>query len=146
MRGTDIPYNPLFHAYLFVGLEDATVFVESSKVDEEVSSYLERIHVQRKDYTELWPFLRRRPWGEGKLLISPQTSYAISLMLTNFRYTVLPSFVEQMMAVKNEVEIDGMRRAYLRDGVSFVRIQLDFIRSCADGSHNIGPVPRMVRD
>jgi Xaa-Pro aminopeptidase len=76
--------------------------------------------VERKDYTELWPFLRRRPWGEGKLLISPETSYAISLMLTNFRYTIIPSFVEQMMAVKNEVEIDGMRRAYLRDGVSFV--------------------------
>ena len=129
MRGTDIPYNPLFHAYLFVGLDDATVFVESSKVDEDVANYLERIQVQRKDYTELWPFLRRRPWGEGKLLISPQTSYAISLMLTNFRYTVLPSFVEQMMAVKNEVEIDGMRRAYLRDGVSFVRIQLDLSES-----------------
>ncbi|KAF6744915.1 aminopeptidase-P [Ephemerocybe angulata] len=121
LRGTDIPYNPLFHAYLFIGLDSATVFVDSSKVDDLVSEYLATIHVERKDYTELWPFLRRRPWGEGKLLISPQTSYAISLMLTNFRYTVMPSHVEHMMAIKNEVEIDGMRRAYLRDGVSFVR-------------------------
>ncbi|KAJ2932269.1 hypothetical protein H1R20_g4809, partial [Candolleomyces eurysporus] len=121
LRGTDIPYNPLFHAYLFVGLDSATLFVDSSKVDETVDNYLHSFGVDRKDYTELWPFLRRRPWGEGKLLISPETSYAISLMLTNFRYTIIPSFVEQMMAVKNEVEIDGMRRAYLRDGVSFVR-------------------------
>lgn len=121
LRGSDIPYNPLFHAYLYIGLESATVFVDSSKVDKLVEDHLARINVERKDYTELWPFLRRRPWGEGKLIISPQTSYAISLMLTNFRYTVAPSFVESLMSIKNEVEIDGMRRAYLRDGVAFVK-------------------------
>ena len=121
LRGTDIPYNPLFHAYLFIGLDSATLFVDSSKVDETIEAYLAQIHVERKDYTELWQFLRRRPWGEGKLLISPQTSYAISLMLTNFRYTIVPSFVEHLMSVKNETEIDGMRRAYMRDGASFVR-------------------------
>ena len=42
-------------------------------------------------------------------------------MLTHFRYTLAPSYIEHMMSVKNETEIDGMRRAYLRDGVSFVR-------------------------
>lgn len=42
-------------------------------------------------------------------------------MLTSFRYTVLPSYVEEMKSVKNEVELDGMRRAYLRDGVAYVR-------------------------
>lgn len=56
-----------------------------------------------------------------QILITPQTSFAISLMLTHFRYTVAPSRVEEMMACKNETEIDGLRRAYLRDGASFVR-------------------------
>ena len=41
-------------------------------------------------------------------------------MLTHFRFTLAPSYIEHMMSVKNETEIDGMRRAYLRDGVSFV--------------------------
>ena len=57
-----------------------------------------------------------------KVLIAPQTSYAISLMLTHFRFTLAPSYIEHMMSIKNETEIDGMRRAYLRDGVSFVRV------------------------
>ena len=56
-----------------------------------------------------------------KVLIAPQTSYAISLMLTHFRFTLAPSYIEHMMSIKNETEIDGMKRAYLRDGVSFVR-------------------------
>ena len=62
-----------------------------------------------------------------KVLIAPQTSYAISLMLTHFRFTLAPSYIEHMMSIKNETEIDGMRRAYLRDGVSFVRLLLLFL-------------------
>lgn len=37
------------------------------------------------------------------------------------RYTVLPSYVDQTKAVKNQVEIQGLRNAYLRDGIAFVR-------------------------
>jgi Xaa-Pro aminopeptidase len=43
-------------------------------------------------------------------------------MLTHFRYTVAPAYINQLKAVKNDTEIDGMRRAYLRDGAAFVSI------------------------
>ena len=45
-------------------------------------------------------------------------------MLTLFRYTLAPSYIEHMMSIKNETEVDGLRTAYLRDGVSFVRISM----------------------
>ena len=70
LRGSDIPYNPLFHAYLFVGLDSAVLFVENSqnsKVQADVASYLEEINVQIRPYIDLWTFLRRREWGEGKV-------------------------------------------------------------------------------
>ncbi|KAJ3757335.1 Creatinase aminopeptidase [Lentinula raphanica] len=122
MRGSDIPFNPLFHAYLFVGLDRAVLFLEEPKANEEVKGYLQSIGVERRNYTEIWAFLRNREWNsQGKIIISPQTSYTISLVLTHFRCTVLPSYVEHMMAVKNEVELEGLRRAYLRDGVCYVR-------------------------
>jgi Xaa-Pro aminopeptidase len=94
--------------------------VDSVKLHDDVIGYLDSIQVKHRNYADLWPFLRRREWGEGKILIAPQTSYAISLMLTHFRYTVAPSHIEYMMSIKNETEIEGLRRAYLRDGVSFV--------------------------
>lgn len=56
-----------------------------------------------------------------KLLIPPSTSYAISLMLTHFRYTLAPNQAESMMSIKNERELEGLRKAYIRDGVAFVR-------------------------
>jgi Xaa-Pro aminopeptidase len=67
LRGSDIPYNPLFHSYLFVGLESAVLFVELSKVQDDVALYLKDINVELRPYTDLWPFLRRREWGEGKV-------------------------------------------------------------------------------
>jgi Xaa-Pro aminopeptidase len=41
-------------------------------------------------------------------------------MLTHFRYTVAPSFIDSIKAIKNEVELEGLRRAYLRDGAAYV--------------------------
>ncbi|KAF8893619.1 peptidase M24, structural domain-containing protein [Infundibulicybe gibba] len=121
LRGSDVPFNPVFQAYLFVGLDNAIIFLEACKANDDILAYFRSMGIERRDYVDFWSFLRKREWGEGKLLISPQTSYAISLMLTHFRYTVAPSYAEEMMALKNAVELDGMKRAYLRDGVSFVR-------------------------
>jgi Xaa-Pro aminopeptidase len=56
-----------------------------------------------------------------QVIISPRTSYAISLTLTYYRYTIAPSVIEEMMSVKNEVEIEGLKRAYLRDGACYVQ-------------------------
>jgi len=121
LRGDDITFNPVFHSYLVVTLEQAFLFVEPAKVSDEVDEYLKSIGVTRKDYNDVWSFIRKKGWGEGKLIISPQTSYAISLMVTSFRYTVLPSIVDEWKAIKNHTEIEGLRRAYARDGVAYVR-------------------------
>ncbi|KAF5365894.1 hypothetical protein D9757_011057 [Collybiopsis confluens] len=113
LRGSDIPFNPLFHAYLFISFDRAVLFLEKSKVNEEVEAYLSSVGVERRDYTDIWAFLRHRDWNsEGKVFL---------LVLTHFRCTVLPSYVEHMMAIKNKVELEGLRRAYLRDGVCYVR-------------------------
>lgn len=121
LRGQDIPYNPLFHAYLYVGLDKTIVFLDGSKVDESVSGYLQELGVERRDFVEIWNFLRGRGWGEGKVLLPPTTSYAISLMITQLRYTVTLPFVEHLMAVKNKVEIEGLKRSYTRDGLAYVQ-------------------------
>jgi Xaa-Pro aminopeptidase len=67
LRGSDIPYNPVFQAYLFVGLDRCILFIEDAKVQGEEDSYLHGIGVERRSYTDIWPFLRKREWGEGKV-------------------------------------------------------------------------------
>lgn len=123
LRGHDIPFNPVFQAYLFISLEGAVLFVETSKVGDEVRSHLSSLNVDIREYNDLWSFLRRPTWGAGRVLISEDTSYAISLLLTHFRYTITPApcHIDALKAVKNTTEIEGMRAAHLRDGASYVR-------------------------
>ncbi|KAH8107500.1 Creatinase/Prolidase N-terminal domain-containing protein, partial [Phellopilus nigrolimitatus] len=123
LRGHDVPYNPVFQAYLFVSLESAVLFVELAKLTDDVRNHLSALHVEPREYNNLWSFLRRASWGPGKVLIADDASYAISLLLTHFRYTIVPSpsFVDERKAIKNEIEIEGLRSAYLRDGASYVR-------------------------
>jgi hypothetical protein len=66
-------------------------------------------------------------------------------MLTHFRYTIAPSIVDEMKAVKNETEIEGLRRAYTRDGVAFVSTMRD--EFCFRLVHLgfLGSFPRMDR-
>ncbi|KXN85539.1 putative Xaa-Pro aminopeptidase P [Leucoagaricus sp. SymC.cos] len=120
LRGLDILFNPLFRAYLFIGLNKTILFLDSSKIDEAVTDYLEKMVVERRNYMDLWSFLRQNEWGEGKLLVPPSTSYAITLALTHSRFTLAPNRVEYMMALKNDTELEGLRMAYIRDGVAFV--------------------------
>ncbi|KAF8134371.1 hypothetical protein EV363DRAFT_1161085, partial [Boletus edulis] len=101
--------NPLFHSYLFISADKVILFLDAFKLTDDTEDYLRSLKVERREYNDIWPFLRRREWGEGKLLISPESSYAISLMLSHFRYTVVPSHVDNMKAVKSEVELEGLR-------------------------------------
>ena len=67
LRGSDIPYNPFFRAYLYVGLDKAVVFLQRSKVDHSVADYLREVGIERRDFVDIWGFLRKREWGEGKV-------------------------------------------------------------------------------
>ncbi|KAG1739273.1 hypothetical protein EDB19DRAFT_1585674, partial [Suillus lakei] len=105
LRGSDILFNHLFYAYLFISLDRVVLFLDPVKLTDEVGDHLRVLNIERKEYNDVWTFLRRREWGEGKVLISPETSYSVSLMLTHFRYTVTPSFIDNIKAIKNEVEL-----------------------------------------
>lgn len=121
LRGSDVPYNPVFTAYLLVALDKTVLFIELDKVSAEVKKYLYECGVSLRAYADVWTYLRNKEWGDGKVVISPNTPYAVSLIIGSSRYVVLPSFVEEQKAIKNETEIEGFRNAYVKDGVAMCR-------------------------
>ena len=120
IRGNDVDYNPVAISYLFITTKQAFLFVDKAKVSTEVQAYLKEQGVSIRDYSDVWSFLRRAEWGDGKVLIDSKTPYAVSLMLTSARYMLAPSFVQQQKAIKNDFELQGMRNAYARDGAAMV--------------------------
>jgi Xaa-Pro aminopeptidase len=67
LRGDDVPFNPVFVSYLYIGLDRAILFIEQEKVENPVRSYLQNLHVEIRDYNAIWTFLRMREWGDGKV-------------------------------------------------------------------------------
>lgn len=78
LRGSDVPYNPLFLSYLFVSRSSTpkrtVLFTGLMKVNEEIRHYLDEIGVDVKEYNDVWNWLRRREWGDGKVSIVARTA------------------------------------------------------------------------
>lgn len=71
LRGDDIPFNPVFVSYMYIGLDRAILFVEQEKIEPPVREYLQNLRVEIRDYNGIWSFLRTREWGEGKVCTTP---------------------------------------------------------------------------
>jgi Xaa-Pro aminopeptidase len=129
LRGNDIPFNPVFVSYLYVGTKQTVLFIDEDKIDDTVSKYLKAVSVEVRAYDAVWDFLGSDELGNGKVLITSQTSHAIAAKLGN-RFTVAPSRVDEMKAIKNETELEGFRKAYTRDSAAYVCTTSDLFSRC----------------
>ncbi|MBR3858316.1 MAG: aminopeptidase P family protein [Bacteroidaceae bacterium] len=91
MRGSDVHCNPVFVSYVLLTQNDVTLFIDSEKLDDSVKNYLNRIGVKVLPYG--------KPSFESKA------------------FDPIPA----MKSIKNHAEIEGFRRAMIRDGVAMVR-------------------------
>ena len=71
LRGNDIPFNPVFISYLYIGLDRAILFIDQEKIEPPVHEYLQNLRVELRDYIGIWSFLRTREWGKGKVRTTP---------------------------------------------------------------------------
>ena len=98
LRGTDVHCNPVFVSYVLLTLDKVTLFIDSEKLDETTRSYLKSIGVEVM------------PYSQFKTLNSKYKVQSLAL-----------SPVPSMKSIKNAAEIEGYRRAMLRDGVAMVK-------------------------
>lgn len=129
LRGNDIPYNPVFFSYATVTASDATLYVDDSKLTNDA-----RVHLG--DATKLRPYeaifedveaLAKSLDINGteaeepkrKFLVSTKTSWALHQALGGEeKVDEIRSPVGDAKAVKNEVELEGMRQCHIRDGAA----------------------------
>lgn len=57
LRGSDIPYNPVFFAYAIVTRDDATLFASLASLPQDVRDYLSQNNVAVLEYEKVWPAL-----------------------------------------------------------------------------------------
>ncbi|KAJ8026346.1 Xaa-Pro aminopeptidase 1 [Holothuria leucospilota] len=121
LRGADIPYNPVFFAYVVVSMESIHVFMDEKKLSDEIEKHLSGdMNVTFHSYDKILSFIdglyseseEKRTW------ISTTSSYAIINTIPKKARILKPCPISESKSVKNEVEIEGMRKAHIKDAVA----------------------------
>lgn len=120
LRGTDVHCNPVFVSYLLITSRKVTLFTDSRKLTAEVKIYLRSIGVECKEYNDVTEALKRYP--DYSILVDPdEINYTVAKAVNSRKIVLAKSPIPMLKAVKNPVEIEGFRRAMLRDGVAMVK-------------------------
>jgi Xaa-Pro aminopeptidase len=165
LRGSDIPYNPVFFSYATVTSTTATLYINSSKLSLDAKKYLTDNGVSLRAYDRIFEDTEAlgrsldaqaadignsqaeagqeradstdssiAPTG-GKLeksnlvseakmkkfLVSTKTSWALKQSLGgDAKVEEIRSPIGDAKAVKNDIELEGMRACHIRDGAALI--------------------------
>lgn len=126
LRGSDIDYNPVFYAYAIVTVDKKVIlFANSFRFDTDVLHILSENNVIVKDYEEFWVYLRKLAKEfrdeKKKLLVAKNASWEIIRNINCERELLSSSPIEDLKAIKNATELEGARKAHLKDGKALCR-------------------------
>ncbi|KAJ7154608.1 peptidase M24, structural domain-containing protein [Mycena filopes] len=125
LRGADIAYNPVFFAYATVTADEVTLFINPKQLDEAARRRLGD-EVVIRDYTTFFDKLQ----GLAKevnldekhaILLGDKSSLAVAEAVGEGNFTLIPSPVAQLKAIKNNTELEGFRQSHIRDGAALAR-------------------------
>lgn len=120
IRSRDVESNPVATAFLLITPAGATLFTAPGKLTAEVTEALAAAGVTTAPYDSVKTALADLP-AEARVLVSPtQTAGALTAILGS-RTVRGGSPVAMLKGCKNDIQIEGVRRAMERDGVALVK-------------------------
>ena len=122
IRGKDVDYTPCLISYVVVEMDQCTIFVSSSKLDDAARAYLNRIGVCAREYEQVFEYLQQLP-AESVMYDGGRVNEALFEAINPAAKTlnVSPSPVLKMQSVKNATELAGERIAMRKDAVALTR-------------------------
>lgn len=137
IRSNDVEYCPFVISFALVCPDSVELFAETSKFRANVLSELKKANIRVHPYGEVGGYIGSLK-ADGKILIDSgslnyETGKAIAEKFGRENIVEECSPVDLAKAVKNEVEIEGFRKAYIQDGIVQTRFFMWLEESLADG-------------
>lgn len=122
VRGSDVHCTPVVMSYLLIGREDAIWFVDTQKVSESVREALFSEGVYLREYGEITAALEAIEPGTSVMVDGRKLTANLCAALadTNIIQHENPAF--RLKAIKNDVELDNLRAAHVKDGLAVTRL------------------------
>lgn len=120
LRGDDVPYNPVFLAYLVIGKTDAWLFTNPGRFTDALSNDVSQ-DFTILPYQDVVSTLKRVLKERDVLYFNPEkTNLLIAETFGGIKTVTGLDFTTELKACKNDTEMEGMRKAHLLDGVALV--------------------------
>jgi Xaa-Pro aminopeptidase len=124
LRGSDIPFNPVFFAFVLVSADsDIVLFIDSAKVtSDEVQQHLKTFNITIKDYDLFYDHIASLKSSKVWLDSSKANAWTRAQIKEENKVSLVDkrSPIADMKACKNEIEIEGMKKAHILDGAALV--------------------------
>ncbi len=122
IRGNDVDYNPVVISFALVDMEKATLFISPEKLNSETKKYLAAENVEVADYNKIYDALKNISPDKAVLIDGGKLNQSLFESIPStcaIRNSMSPVF--KLKSMKNEVEMNGVRRAMVKDGVALTR-------------------------
>ncbi|CAK8544660.1 unnamed protein product [Lathyrus sativus] len=151
LRGSDIPHSPVVYAYLIVEIDGAKLFIDNSKVTEEVDDHLKKANIEIRPYNSIISEIENLAARQSALWLD--TSSVNAAIVNAYKAACdryyqnyeskhktrnkgsdksnessdVPIAVQKLSpvslakAIKNEAELKGMQDCHLRDAAALAQ-------------------------
>ncbi|MDE6527257.1 MAG: aminopeptidase P family protein [Muribaculaceae bacterium] len=120
IRCNDVNHTPVATAFLYVAEGDTVLFIDPAKLTDQTRAYLASQGVSTRAYGDVKAFLAALP-GQKVLVDAGHIGMELLDILGDKAIDGGVSAAAIMKSVKNDIQLDGVRAAMVRDGVAMVR-------------------------
>ena len=122
MRGSDVAYTPVVLCYAIITLDCVHLFINEAKLSAEIKREFDNHNILLHPYNDVYAFTKNLSSDEVVLLDPARLNYTL--------YSSIPDSVKRveqlnpcilMKAVKNDVEIENIKKAHVKDAVAHTK-------------------------
>nr|WP_195294799.1 aminopeptidase P family protein [Faecalitalea cylindroides] len=130
LRAHDVPHFPVALAYTIIKENDAMIYIDASRLDEESKTLFAQNHIQVKDYEAIYEDVKTL---EGPVLVDGNfvNSKIVYSLNTEIVYAQDP--IVLLKAMKNETELANTRNAHIKDGVACTKFMYWLMQNVNNG-------------
>lgn len=119
IRGRDVNCNPLTISYCVVSEQRSYLFIDAIKINSVVRADLEKANVEIRPYDSIVEFLGAVK--DGAILLDPSKTNTWIHSAIKVKTIESMDITTKFKSIKNDIEIQNIRNAMVRDGVAMVK-------------------------
>ena len=122
MRGDDIDFFPLVLSYAVIEMDKAVLYINEAKLSDEIKEHFAADGIEIRPYNDIYEDVKSICEKEVLLIDPAKLNYSLFNNLPEgCKKVSAPNPEIIFKAMKNEVEVENMKKANLKDSVAHVR-------------------------